>query len=510
MNTTNQSPAGVSTAASRAARRKPRRSGNKTTQTLVFLLIALLAGGGAYWFFLAQKAQAGTTPNSVTYTATVERGDISVTATGSGTLVTNQSINMAFSTSGKVAELNVKLGDMIKTGDVLARLEKAEDLEANLASAQANLLVAQQALEALQKKAGSILAQAYQNLLDAQETYDDQLTASQRTAYARCGAETVSKYKTALQSAAQKRNELYELAPSSPETTIAQYDYDTALANYTYCAAYTATEVTSAAANLEIARSSLEEARADYEKLREASGIDPDKLAIYETQVESAQTQVDTAQEALDGITLTAAMDGKITYLAASAGAIVDTSTFLTISDVSHPTVTISLDETDMDALIVGNPASITFTALPGETFHGQVTLASPEMIAFGPFRAASGQVSLNEEYAKPFESLPLGMSATIDITGQEAKDVLLVPIEALIELRDGSYAVDLVSSDGQIAQQTVTVGLQNDTSAEITSGLQEGDVIRVTRSIDSSGNPFGGEMFPGGDMPQGGGMRMP
>ena len=74
----------------------------------------------------------------------VERGDIRLTASGSGTLVTNQSVNMSFSTSGKVAELNVKLGDMVKTGDVLARLEKAEDLEANLASAQANLLQAQQ------------------------------------------------------------------------------------------------------------------------------------------------------------------------------------------------------------------------------------------------------------------------------------------------------------------------------------------------------------------------------
>ena len=62
----------------------------------------------------------------------------------------------------------MKLGDMVKAGDVLARLEKAEDLEANLASAQANLLEAQQALTKLQKSAGASLAKAYQALIKAQ------------------------------------------------------------------------------------------------------------------------------------------------------------------------------------------------------------------------------------------------------------------------------------------------------------------------------------------------------
>ena len=143
---------------------------------------------------------------------------------------------------------------------------------------------------------------------------------------------------------------------------------------------------------------------------------------MQETRVETAQTQVDTAQEALDGITLKAPMDGKITYLAASAGAIVDTSTFLTISDVSHPTVTISLDETDMDKLVVGNPAVVTFTALPGKSFTGKVSLANPQMNSFGPFRAATGQITLDAAGRPTFETLPLGLSATITITGKEAQ----------------------------------------------------------------------------------------
>ncbi|MBE0696568.1 MAG: efflux RND transporter periplasmic adaptor subunit, partial [Anaerolineaceae bacterium] len=400
------------------------------TRVIVTILVVLAVGGGAAWYFLGRNTPAKTQglEGSTTSTITVERGDLSLTASGSGTLVTNQTVNMSFSTSGKVAELNVKLGDMVKTGDVLASLEKAEDLEANLASAQANLLQAQQTLAALQKKAGSTLAVAYQDLIAAQAAYDDAFAASQRTDSVRCSPEILSKYRTALEQATQKLNELYKQDPNSDAATVAGYDYDTALANYSYCTAYSATEKTSAQATLEVAKTALQEAEDTYNKLKAASGIDPDILTMDETKVETAQTQVTTAQEALDGITLKASIDGKVTFLAAGVGTIVDTSTFLTISDISRPTVTVSLDETDMDKLVVGNLAKVTFTALPGQTFTGKVSVANPQMNSFGSFRAATGQVELDPEAVKTMETVPLGLSASITITGKEAKNVLLVP----------------------------------------------------------------------------------
>ncbi len=283
--------------------------------------------------------------------------------------------------------------------------------------------------------------------------------------------------------------------------TVVGYDYDTALANYSYCTSYSATEKTSAQATLEVAKSALQEAQDTYNALKEASGIDPEILSKDETKVETAQTQLTTAQEALDGITLKASMDGKITYLAAGVGTIVDTSTFLTISDISHPTVTVSMDETDMDKLVVGNSAQITFTALPNQTFSGKVSLANPQMISFGPFRAASGQVELDEEAAKTLETLPLGLSATIIITGKEAKNVLLVPVAALKQLNNGDYVVKLVGSDGQLTEQTVMVGIQDDTNAEITGGLKEDDIVSVTVITSSNSNTQDGG-FMGGGMP--------
>jgi HlyD family secretion protein len=487
----------ISGAAGLASQKK--RRGSKMRIFLV-ILVVLLAGGGAAWYFKSKTAQAASQTQSakVTTTATVERGDITLSGSGSGTLVTNEAVNMSFSTSGKVAELNVKLGDTVKSGDVLAKLENAQDLEANLASAQATLLQAQQTLGQLQKSAGSTLAKAYQTLVTAQTTYNDALSESQRTEdTARCSADVLKKYRAALEQATQKLHDLLEVDAYAPEATIAGYDYDTALANYSYCNAYTAREKTSAASSLAVAREALQEAQTNYSALKAASGVDADQLAINETKVETAQTQLDSAQEALDGITLKATIDGKITYLAASVGTIVDTSTFLTISDVSHPIVTVSLDETDMDKLVVGNVASVTFTALSSQKFTGKVSLANPQMTSFGPFRAATGQIELDAEAVKTLESMPLGMSATILITGKEAKNVLLIPTSALKQLNNGDYVVKVVGSDGKLTQQVVTVGLQDDTSAEITSGLNEGDVISFTTSTSSSSGS--GEFFGGG-----------
>jgi RND family efflux transporter MFP subunit len=410
---------------------------------------------------------------------------------------------MSFSTSGTVAELNIKLGDLVKAGDVLARLEKADDLEANLASAQVKLLEAQQALAALQKSASSTLAQAYQALVAAQAAYQEALTASQRSASGRCSQAVTTQYQTALEGASQKLKDLTRNDPGSEAWTNARYDYDTALANYNYCAAYTSTEKNETQATLEVAKAALQQAEDTYNPLKASSGIDPDTLSMDETKVETAQTLVTRAQEALDGITLTAPIDGRITSLAASVGAMVDTATFLTISDVSHPTVTVVLDETDMDKLVVGNPAEVAFTALPGHTFTGKVSVANPQMNTFGPFRAASGQVELNEKSLKTIEALPLGLSATITITGKEAKNVLLVPVTALKKLKNGDYAVLRVDSDGKLTQQIVTVGLQDDVSAEITKGLKEGDVVSITtKSSSNAANDQGGR-FLGGDIPR-------
>ena len=104
-------------------------------------------------------------------------------------------------------------------------------------------------------------------------------TRSRQPAHGRSPAAAwrcVNKYRTALEQATEKLNELHR-AGSVPAraTIVARYDYDTALANYTYCAAYTATEKTSAQSTLEVAKAALQEAEDTYDTLKASLGDRP-------------------------------------------------------------------------------------------------------------------------------------------------------------------------------------------------------------------------------------------
>jgi HlyD family secretion protein len=477
------------------------------------VIMMLLAGGGAAWYFFwgPGSTQANATAGSETYTTAVKRGDLSISASGSGKLVANQSVDLSFSTSGAVNKLNVKLGDLVKTGQELASLGSSNTLEANLASAELQVLNAQKTLTDLQQNASVSLAQAYSDLLTAQDTYDTALTNSQKVDTTRCSKEVTTRYKANLERATQNLENVkaYAEKPGSDIYIAAKKQYDTALANYTYCASHTSDEKTSAQSALGVAKTTLQEAQAKYDTLKAASGIDPDELAMDEAKLKEAQAKLAKAKDQLAGITLTSPIDGKVTYLAASTGEIVSTAKFITIADVSHPTIDISVDESDMSKLVVGSAVTVSFDALTNQSFSGKVTQLNPQMTQSGQYHVAKGLVQLDEDSVKVVSTLPLGISATVKIINQEAKNALLAPVMALKDLGDNTYGVMVKGGDGQIRLQVVTIGIQDSDYVEITSGLKEGDLVStgITRfiaagstdnssSLKNSQNSGG---FPGG-----------
>jgi macrolide-specific efflux system membrane fusion protein len=82
-----------------------------------------------------------------------------------------------------------------------------------------------------------------------------------------------------------------------------------------------------------------------------------------------------------------------------------------------------------------------------------------------------------------------------VQVISAEARNVLLVPIEAVHELSPGSYGV-FVMADGQPQLRVVQVGLESLTSAEITSGLQRGDVV-TTGVVQTQTQPPSGQSQP-------------
>ena len=104
-------------------------------------------------------------------------------------------------------------------------------------------------------------------------------------------------------------------------------------------------------------------------------------------------------------------------------------------------------------------------------------------------------------------KSVKKGQSVTATITTAKAKNAVLVPVSA-IQTKDGESYVTVVTDDNENGTQTkVETGIINDTYAQITSGVSEGDQVKtITRSSSSSDEKS--DMKGGMNAPSGGGMH--
>jgi len=449
---------------------------------LPILLGLVVIGAGAYWLwnsgYFQKKSETTGTVSTGYGTNLVRKGDYTITATGTGVLVAGNSVDLSFSTEGIVEELMVKAGQKVTKGTELARMNNAKSLEAQVAANEINLLEAKKTLSDLQESKDVNLAQAYQDMLTAQETYNEALRKVQRKEYARC-SEEVNKQNLQKLTNAQSRLEQIGLRYQGSDTwNDAKNTYDTALANYNYCIKFTDQEKIDFQASLDVADVQLKKAKTTYETLKASAGIDPDELKLAEAKVEEAQIKLDQSKEKLQGSTLTATIDGTITYLKANVGAYVDTSTYITISDLTTSDVDVSIEETDLDKLHVGAKAEVVFDSLPDDTYTGEVIQVDPELSTSGQYRVATAVISLDDIAGTKLESMPLGINASVKIISSEVKDGLLVPAKAVRNIGNGQYGVFVKSTEGNLIFKTVEVGIMDSSTAEITSGLELNETV--------------------------------
>jgi RND family efflux transporter MFP subunit len=189
-----------------------------------------------------------------------------------------------------------------------------------------------------------------------------------------------------------------------------------------------------------------------------------------------AQLDVKNAQTNLDSATLYAPMSGTVMSLNVTVGETISgNTTIMTIDDLSKATIQFYLDASDWTNAKVGYEASVSFDALTGRTFTGKVTEIMPGLVTVQNSSMIEGIALLNNSVDEI--GLPVGVEAAIDVISGQATNAVLIPIDALHKLSDNSYTV-FVMENGKPILRTVYVGLQDDSFAEIKSGLKAGDVV--------------------------------
>ena len=265
-----------------------------------------------------------------------------------------------------------------------------------------------------------------------------------------------------------------------------------------------------------------------------------DQIQSASESLRNAELSYDKQTEQLDDYTITAPITGTIVDKYYNAGEISESNQVLcTIYDLSYLTMTLSVDELDIADIAVGQTVSVTADAVEDQTYTGVVTKVSVAGTSSGSATTYPVTIRIDDT-----DGLLPGMSVDATIELESAQDVLAIPAAALnrgdtvLVTTDSPSAVNAVSQtsedlalpegaentempESSEAQSSyvsvaVTTGVSDGDYIEITSGLQEGDVVAYIPTTSSSsgmammmggmpGGMGGGAMGGGGGMPGGG-----
>ena len=502
------------------------------------LLIAV--GYFAYDYFSPENVEVSEAPQ--VQTAVARSGDLTVFATGAGQVIPASEVNLGFDEPGTLAELLVKVGDQMQTGDVIARLEtnqSEDEIALALAEAELNVLTAQQALDDIydsvqmntaqalldleaaeqaledllngdlrQAQALQAVAEAEEDVKQAERTYNAvRSTADQTTIDAAYAELVLAEKKLRDQEAkfddyANKADEDLGKANAQLKLTAAQVAYDNALRYYN---AVTGTgselDLESSSANLAAAQAQLAEAQREYDRIKD--GPTPGEVALAEANLALADAKYETLKDGVDPAEVALAEANLVNAqakldLAREDQAVID---LLAPMDGTIMSISASVGEA------VGTSAIIVMADLQQPVLEVYLDEADLDKVAVGfevevifdslPDDVFTGQVSEVSPSLQTVSNVDAVLAwVQLDLESFSKPQSLPVGSNASVDVIGGRAqnavlvpveAVREIGADeyavfvmeaGEPKLRIVTVGLMDYTSAEILSGLTAGEVV--------------------------------
>lgn len=353
-----------------------------------------------------------------------------VQATGLVRARTGAEVKVGARISGRVERLFANVGDRVKKGAPIAKLDD-RDLRARAARAAADVAAARAQLAVVKRGARPEEISEVEAGL-AQVEAEERLAASQ----------------------AQRTGGLVA------KGHVGQEEGDRAQRDLAVAQAKSAA-----------ARSRLQLARRRY--------VDEDVL-LADARVKQAEASLAEAQAMVSFATLTAPIDGVIAQVSTQEGETVSAGmsapTFVTLIDLERLEVAAYVDEVDVGRIRVGQRAAFSVDAFPGEEFTGTVTAIYPRAVIQSNVVNYITTVAIEN----PDGKLKPDMTANVTVSLDERKGVLAVPDRALRRER-GRTVVYVAAGAGAGAEpREVKVGLRGGGMAEIVSGLAEGERVQI------------------------------
>ncbi len=449
----------------------------KKRLTWLWLILAVIVIGGLIvgWRILQNRQNTNEALANIE-TEPYQRMTLNASIFGTGTVQPEQTAVLSWSTSGIVGDVNAAVGQSVSEDDLLMALDP-DSLSVDILQAQIELINAQNTLDDLYKNWEAELAQAKLDLLMAEEDLDDLATDRKIMNYQRCTDERIEELEDDLEAA----EKLYDFFQTTDNLRVV----NTAQANLDYCLAdFTQQEVAEAELRVELGEARVATLQSQVDQLTD--GPDPDRVAIYETQVAIAQSRLDSPM-------IKAPFDGVVTFLYAKHGDVVQTGQqAVQIDKLATLVLDVEISEIDIPFVKVGQPAELVFDAYFETTFAGEVAEISP----VGKTVQGVVEYTVRIKLLNSDERIKSGMTAAVSIIFSEQKDVLVVPNDAIVSI-DGQDHV-YVKRNGGYEAVSINLGNYSDYYSEVLEAdIEEGELIALNPPDEITGQGFGS--FSGG-----------
>lgn len=476
-----------------------------------------------------------------------EDGVVQNTVSGSGNVEPGVDQDVNFATSGTLNSINVKVGQHVTKGQLIATLNPSS-AELTLAEAKLSLTEAEDQLTSAEDGDSSGSSSDSSDSSNSDETADSTTNAA---------AEFVS-------DDASDTGTTTTGTTTTPTTTTGTTTTPTGTTTYpgttTTGKSGTSTTKTGSGSGSTYGSGSSstggdQGSEGDSDSKSGSSGSSSadsaSSIAADELQVDSAQQTVDADEKAVDETKLYAPVSGTIASLAddtvgqtissgsdsssaassssdasgaegegasssdADSGS-TSSSAFAEIINSKTMTMTVSLSESDISSVKVGQMATVSISALSGVELGAKVTSISPLGTTSDDVTSYDATLTIYQRNSK----VKPGMSATATIVTSQAQGVT-VPNEAITG--SGSTGYVNVEKNGKTVSKEVVVGLRGSSRSQIVSGLSAGQDVVVTITLPALGTSttsssstsstsgfsgFGGGGFGGGGFGGGGFAR--
>ncbi|OQA17041.1 MAG: Macrolide export protein MacA [Chloroflexi bacterium ADurb.Bin360] len=463
---------------------------------LVVGILLIAAIGGYLWY----RQQEPRTRLEVLRTGETIRGDLDITVAVSGNVVANQRVDLRFTVPGTVESIHVAVGDHVSEGQVLAQLDttalqRTVD-RSSITLEQAELRrkqLAEPVSEEDLRRARNTITQATAALNVSRLNYTRVMSSSLLNEDLTSAEERFRHLQTQF---GMRQMEFEEGTTSDWTRDRAREAADNAYWAWIRLQQQAELERNRVQNDVTQAWNAYQEAKDNLAQLEK--GPSESSLESSELDIKAAQLALTQAQEDLQAASLKSPFNGVVAAVNLLTGvAAPTTAAAITLIDDSVFFVDVTVDETDIGKIQIGQQTEITLDAYADMTLDGEVVTIAPlatnvaGVIAY-PVRV---RISPNEAVA-----IRDGMTASILIRTRQLQDVVLIPNWAIRtdptsrELFTYCYCL---GSEQEPQRVVITLGERNESFTQVLEGLEAGATVALVTEervnlLELTGPPSG------------------